>query len=334
MRWLNELFRSERGATSVFVGLLMVPLIGFVAISLDVGALYAERAQLQNGADAAALSIAQDCAAGGTCTVASSAVLAKSYAQANANDGSANVLTPVFGTTPLGARTVEVTSSTLDAGGAVAMEHPFAALLGATATTVHAKATAEWGPPREGPIVLPLAISLCEFRPALDGTLQLIRYDIHLVTCPGRDGHPIPGGFGWLERAAGCSAYIDADLMVPSDPGNDYPNSPACDLVMASLAGKTILIPIFDDADTNAGGAVASYHVYGFAAFTVVDWKFAGGNNMPRVSAGAGSGGPRLKCTGSCRGIKGYFTHWVPPEDVFTELGGPNLGAVIARLIK
>ena len=47
--------RDERGAVAVMVALLMVPLIGFAAIAIDVAAMWSERQQLQNGADAGAL---------------------------------------------------------------------------------------------------------------------------------------------------------------------------------------------------------------------------------------------------------------------------------------
>ena len=64
MRWITALRDDERGASAVLVAILLVPLLGFAAIALDVGALYVERGQLQNGADAAALAIAQDCSDG------------------------------------------------------------------------------------------------------------------------------------------------------------------------------------------------------------------------------------------------------------------------------
>ena len=67
MRRIAERLRSERGATAVLVGILLVPLVGCLAIALDVGALYVERGQLQNGADAAALAVAQECAEDGKC---------------------------------------------------------------------------------------------------------------------------------------------------------------------------------------------------------------------------------------------------------------------------
>ena len=48
MRRLIRRARGERGASAVLFGLLLIPLIGFGGIAVDVGALYAEKAQLQN----------------------------------------------------------------------------------------------------------------------------------------------------------------------------------------------------------------------------------------------------------------------------------------------
>ena len=68
MQRLTDLFRGrlsdERGATAVVFALLLVPVLGFAAIAVDVGSLYAERARLQVAADAAAIAVAQDCSRG------------------------------------------------------------------------------------------------------------------------------------------------------------------------------------------------------------------------------------------------------------------------------
>jgi Flp pilus assembly protein TadG len=322
MRRLAMDVHDERGASAVMVAVLMIPILGFMAIALDVGALYAERAQLQNGADSAALAIAQDCANGACGT---SAARAAELANDNANDAAANVLTPVF---PTG-HSVKVTSSTREAGsGAGAISHPFARFIGTDSTTVSATATAEWGSPGAGATTLPIAISYCEFRPSLDGTLQLIRYDQQLQ-CAGRDGHPIPGGFGWLERIPGeCGSYIDLDdATMPSEPGNSYPGT--CDATMSTIKGDTILVPIFDGASVKSGPAT-SYHIYAFAAFTITGWKLSGGTKKPEVDLDPAA----PACTGNCRGIQGYFDHWVSIEAAGAELGGPDLGASIVRLIK
>lgn len=323
MRRLTELLRDERGGTAVLVGILMVPLIGCLAIALDVGALYAERAQLQNGADAAALAIAEDCASDGSCD--SAGALAQSFADANANDLAAAVASVTYPTST----SVRVVTSTREAGtNATAIRHPFASFIGTESTTVGAEATAEWGSPRASAVTLPLAISYCEFRPALDGTLQLIRYDQNR-TCTGPDGQPIPGGFGWIDRIEDeCAGYVDLeDESMPSEPGNSYPG--VCDDIMSTMQGRTILVPIFDGA-TVTNGNNAAYHIHGFAAFTITGWKFSGGHTFPQVNIDPAA----PSCNGNCRGIQGFFSHWVSPDAAGAELGGPDLGASIVRLSK
>ena len=58
--------RAERGVTAVIVAIVLVMLVGFAAIAVDVGALWWDRKQLQNGADAGALALAQSYAQGAT----------------------------------------------------------------------------------------------------------------------------------------------------------------------------------------------------------------------------------------------------------------------------
>ena len=51
---LRLLGRDDRGAFGVLVGMLFSTgvLLGMAALTIDVGTLYQERAELQNGADA------------------------------------------------------------------------------------------------------------------------------------------------------------------------------------------------------------------------------------------------------------------------------------------
>ena len=60
MRWLDD----ERGVSLIFVAILLPVLFGFAVFAVDAAALYEERRELQNGADAAVLAIAEDCAFG------------------------------------------------------------------------------------------------------------------------------------------------------------------------------------------------------------------------------------------------------------------------------
>jgi Flp pilus assembly protein TadG len=56
--------RAERGAVSALVGILFGGgvIMGMAALSIDVGSLWLERRQVQNGADASALALAKVCA--------------------------------------------------------------------------------------------------------------------------------------------------------------------------------------------------------------------------------------------------------------------------------
>ena len=75
---------AERGAVAVIVAIMMVVILGCAAIAIDVSAMWAEKRQLQNGADAGALAIAQNCARGACGTPSTTA---QTYAVANRNDG-------------------------------------------------------------------------------------------------------------------------------------------------------------------------------------------------------------------------------------------------------
>jgi Flp pilus assembly protein TadG len=50
---------DDRGAIGVLVGMLLATgvLLGMAALTVDVGMLYQERAELQNGADAASIAV-------------------------------------------------------------------------------------------------------------------------------------------------------------------------------------------------------------------------------------------------------------------------------------
>jgi len=66
---LARLRHDERGVVAAIVAILLGTgvLLGMGALVIDVGQIYQERAELQNGADAAALAVAESCALG-ACT--------------------------------------------------------------------------------------------------------------------------------------------------------------------------------------------------------------------------------------------------------------------------
>ncbi|MCZ2814848.1 Tad domain-containing protein [Modestobacter sp. VKM Ac-2984] len=307
---------DEHGAAAVVLALLMVPMLGFAAIAVDVGALYAERARLQTAADAAAFAVAQDCARGacGDMVATASAVVA-------ANDGDASTAPPVLSSAPL---SVQVTGTT-------PVEHWFAPVIGHDATAVEATATVGWGSPDAGTAVLPLTFSWCEFERQTHGglpsattvhTINLTKSTPDGMSCTGPSGNFVPGGFGYLDSDPGtCRASSAIGNRSYSSTGNTPPSScSAADVT--SWIGRTILLPIFDDHDGT--GDNAWYHVYGYAAFRLTGFHFGGQfSTSPKP------------CSGNDRCVSGYFTRFVDLSEAFSySSDAPALGTNILRLIR
>ncbi|MBM7503277.1 TadE/TadG family type IV pilus assembly protein [Agromyces aurantiacus] len=323
MRRLIRRLRSDRGATAVTFGLLLIPLLGFGGIAVDVGALYAEKAELQNGADAAALKVAIACAKDEAATSCLSANPTDIAGANDSSDGTEDVESVAVDTA---ANTVTVTTNTEDIG----VRHPLASMIPGIgdSTVVKAVGAAEWGQPVRG-TTLALAIGYCEFadHPPQEGvanpTKILVQYNTGTRrNCPGAFA---PGGFGWLP-SIDCSIEIDVtNPWVMSKPGNSTSGTGCSDAYLAELRahGDTVFIPIYDDF--RGSGSNVEFHIQQFAAFKITGFKLSGGNAY--TDPGAPS------CTGSCRGIQGYFMKFVSIDDAF-ELGdGVVNGAAIVRQI-
>jgi Flp pilus assembly protein TadG len=306
---------GERGGSAVLISLLIVPLLGFAAIAVDIGSLYAEKARLQIAADAAALAVAQDCARG-----ACGDMLATARALVVANDGEASAAQPVLNTAPL---SVTVTGST-------PKKHWFAPVIGFNSTSVSATATVGWGGPTRGTAVLPLTFSWCEFSQQTGGglpsgtTVRTIYFTKTSGTtgCTGPSNNIVPGGFAYLETDPGkCDASSARNGRSYSSTGNSVPS--ACSTGdFSEWIGHTVLLPLFDDSGDT--GSNAWYRVYGFAAFKLTGYSLGGQyNTSPKP------------CTGNARCVSGFFTRFVDLSDAFDySPDAPQLGASILRLIR
>ncbi|MHA7269861.1 pilus assembly protein TadG-related protein [Arthrobacter sp. HLT1-20] len=326
--------QNERGATAVVTAILMVVLLGFAAISIDVGLLYANRAQLQNGADAAALAIANNCAKG-SCVQAANEGIAADLAKVNSNDKLAKFKSV---TRPTSNSVTVVVSK--DAAGGNPVQLVFANIFGQSQSDVSAAATAAWGPPKSG-TTLPWTFGKCVFDQSLTaaqktelastGNFTGNPSDAHILLrsdtnanypgCTAALGYAT-GGFGWLDLEGGkCEATIDVGTgEAGSKPGNSIDN--LCKPLLDGMLDEPVLIPIFS-ASSDQGGQHAKYTIYGFAAFQVTGWKF---NPMTHADPAAPA------CSGNCRGFMGYFTRFVSLEEGLTVGTGPNLGGSIYRL--
>ncbi|MET1153773.1 pilus assembly protein TadG-related protein [Arthrobacter sp.] len=339
MRRLRHVTDKERGATGVLVAVMTLVLIGAGAMAVDVGQIYAERAQLQNAADAGAMAAAQQCHRTPVECSAKALLWAQDMTAGNSNDG-ATTVDSVDLSVP---NQVTVVTSTLSGtSGEGFLTKMFASALNAPPVTVGARATAVIEP-IGGATAFPLSISDCQYDLSgaeVTGDIQLIKYKPGSGTCTSTSGHVIPGGFGWLDHTGGpCLAKTDADDTVPTDTGANFPA--ACDATVTAWkntieAGGTVegTFPVYDDA--GGTGARGWFHIRGYATFRLIGWAFSGGGS-PKVfrEAMPWVGDPANNCTGSCRGIIGQFVKFESIDSAGGSGGAAaDLGSVDIRLIK
>jgi len=354
--------RDDRGAVGVLVAVLVAcgVLLGIGALAVDVGQLYSQRAQLQNGADAGALAVAKTCAEG-----ACSPGTATSYANANSatntaavdlvcGSGSLGACPAPTGTMydcpaapPAGTNFVDVHTSTLTPGGSTLLPPSFArTLLGMSnyqGSTVRACAQAEWGPPLAGG-GLAVTISACEWdhatqngavfappppyppnplpSPSLDQVLHLHTAQTGGLSCPTEPaGADGPGLFGWTnDPMNNCTSPI-INGQYGGSTGASI--SQACKTaISADQQNKTLLfMPIYVSVSGTGNNGV--YTLKGFAAFVVTGYHLPGFNASDWLN-------PANDCKGSSFCINGYFTQGLIPTP--GTVGGPNLGADIIVL--
>lgn len=181
MRWLTTRLRREqrtddRGAVALIAAVLITfVLLGIGAFVTDTGSWWAEKGQLQNGSDSAALAVAQTCATQSACDPTA----AGAYADANANDG-ASTVDAVCGNggglgacaanlCPAGTGTyVDVATETLTSSGSHLMPPIMANFLPGQAfagKNITACAQASWSPAGSGG-ALAVTFSLCTWSAA------------------------------------------------------------------------------------------------------------------------------------------------------------------------
>jgi hypothetical protein len=358
---LQRLRRDERGAVAAVVAILIGGgvLTGICALVFDVGQIYQERAELQNGADAAALAVAKSCALG-ACTPGVASQLADSNASSLTGgtegvelvcgSGILGGCPPSTGSLtdcpppPAGTNFVDVYTETQTASGSTLLPPVFATtLLGNSSyqgTTIHACAQAEWGAPTAATVDA-LTISACEWDQATQqGALYApappysqngapaASFDQVLTPNAGNGsgcatesaGADGPGTFGFAEDATGQCTLAVSGATFPAAKGS--PVSAACQqaLQSAQLNEIPILVPVYVSFDSASG----TYVLQGFADFVVT------GYNLPADLYAADWLNPANSCQGTDYCLTGYFVRGVTPAT--GNLTGTYLGASIIDL--
>lgn len=285
----------DRGTILVWFSAFALVILGSGALVVDMGALWSERRQLQNGADAAALAVAIDCAKT-ACTQSQTTAL--NYARLNAADGEASVtlcgrgadLTPCVQVPPgisAAVGYVQALTSTWNPGSSGSSDQVrfvLAPLLDAlqVGQTVRANATVIWGT-LSAATVLPLVISKCSFDPswiAVDGSISIpntqieIRANSNQLCSAGWTS-----GFDFLEDSTGTCATITVQIILGGTilAAGSEGMLPQCRPVIQALynSGQTFVVPIVN-ARTPPGSS-STYVADGFASFKLCGYALGGG---------------------------------------------------------
>ncbi|HZM75926.1 MAG TPA: Tad domain-containing protein [Candidatus Limnocylindrales bacterium] len=356
---MPQLGNRDRGGATTIVAVLVAGgvLLGMAALTVDIGQLYAEREQLQSGADAAATRVATECAKHRIGCTAGTLTIAESVTDRNAADGRSNVnqlcgrdahgrlspcvgpdngnLTDCIGTIPPGVNYVQVRTRTEVAENKYVLPFAFAQTLvgNSTGTTVAACSRVAYGPPKSG---LALTISACEYERVRTDTVnpppwppnppaaREVAVGVHggmARTCSvgPPSGWDQPGGFGWLDESGGpCRFLVDPALDYGGDTGASP--SPDCRSALTGLrdSHQPVAMPIYDGQ--RGSGSNAEYHLHKLGAFVVT------GYHLPGLSANSNVHPSFDPCRGSDTCIYGYFVdiEFLPGDvgpDPGTDLG-------------
>ncbi|MET4144917.1 pilus assembly protein TadG-related protein [Arthrobacter sp. UYCo732] len=315
----------ERGVVAPVAALLMVALLGFGALAVDVGAMYSEKAQLQNGADSAALAVADICAKApmsARCP-ADQKTQATPYANGNALDGHSNVVSAVVDNA---AGTADVKTETPASAGGEHFSLYLARALGINSVEIQATAQARWKYPTTGRAVLPLVFATCEFKDDHSPHKILTHGGGHgAPDCNSSNpsGQIIPGGFAWLkpDGSTGCNVTATIGQWSATSAGGSIPTG--CDaLFNASLLGKTVALPVYGYTCTGilspCTGSNVKYMIQKWAGFKVLGWSFPSNNAGPTGVFGPGESG-----------LYGTFVGYSADPSLFTGDSSTSTGNVV-----
>lgn len=360
--------RDERGGVMALVALFFgfAVILGAASLAIDTGKLMWERRELQNGADAAALSLAQNCAKGVGCMENNAGV--QELADGNAKDGLHTIerecrSQAVVGALPectvpgdmsdleqcpplppdyasaAGLKYVEVRTESLSTAGGFVTNLLARAAGGDDRSTLIACARAAWGPAKSAS-TLPLTIATCEYQEAFAlgsgvETAIPLKYAKDANAC---DPHTAPsggdfsGGFGFLTHS-GCVVKVDSKSWVDASTGIGKAN----ECMPTIKVGEVIYIPVFDCISASKtfcvtgkpSGTQTNYHIDGYAAFKVTAFDVAS------VKIGTPGTAAKKECKDESKDNKCIFgiflDDYVDGTGVIDPGGGTDYGAVTVQ---
>lgn len=352
----------DSGATLVFTAIVIALMFAFAAFAVDIASLYQERRQLQNGADAAVLAIAEDCAWGLPCDQATAEATAQIYADANAADLSTTVEAVEL---DLIEQTVTVHTLSHDPNtGLNAVSHFFAVVMGIDSSPVRAQATAQWGVLGAWASV-PLVMSMCDVdeSSATEAPGEIITFHNASDETKGCDPAPgfssltdddgtewLPAGFGTLKAEPDdhCKTLTVATDEPSDDPAHwafGQPQDPNASSLKDCLwkvreEGQALYhVPIFvgflqntdpycKDINPLNSSESPCYQIGGYAPFMMTGYWFPGYKHDLEKNDCKSDDDTELSA--AC--VRGWFTGNVIPVG---EIGPAfDFGTIVVQLIK
>jgi Flp pilus assembly protein TadG len=347
----SRLRSDERGAIAIIVAVLVGAgvLTGMGAMVVDVGQLYQERAELQDGADAAALGVAKTCALGDC-----DPDLATQFADDNASalTGNTEGVSLVCGSAlglnacpqgggalttcppPTTPNYVDVFTVTQTSGGGHLLPPVFAqTLLGNSSyngTQVQACSQATWGAATTG-TTAGFTISACEWDQATQLGTDFGPVDQVIKPTAGNGngcgsepaGADGPGTFGWLNHTRGnCTVPVSPPTMAGrTRPGVSY----SCELLLqnAYQTQTALLVPTY----VSVSGS--TFSLKGLAYFVVTGYNLPATFGGPNFQANDDLD-PANTCQGNNYCINGYFIRGLVGSSA--GLNGIDQGADVLQL--
>jgi Flp pilus assembly protein TadG len=316
--------KREEGVVAIIVAICLVVLMGAVALTVDVGGLLYRHREMVNGADAAALAAAIECAEGNGLGAATAAANHQFEGNSPGSKTTGYALTTIVASPACGGTAGHITVN-------YTSQQPFyfAPVLGLPDhKAVTSEATASWGPAGPFPIAVnlgpPDAFKTCSIN-ALPGT------DCYYLFDNNQNGN---GDFGFLNLAQwgwpsdqGCNGAGGANLLSGEITGTvgysqyvfNIPDH-VCQIsglkgrdwnqALASIIGQTRSFPINDPTRTTT----KRWYIVGFAQMTIVgvdqNAKSCGGLpigaksqtcvRLTWVGGGVGVGPSRLETVDLC----------------------------------
>jgi hypothetical protein len=285
---------EERGVAAILTAIIVTVLIGFLAFVTDFGMAYANKRGLQNGADSAALAVAQKIALEGSPTAsctqlatlwdnASTRAVAEDYFDKNSPGGDAAINHFDLVCTAGGKQLV------VEVGSAQNSPSFFGTLFGQDDVDIEQEAKALVAPAKSVIGLRPFGVckGVAETiiaAPLINHTIGLNNVDFGCGGASGNwgvidfNGESNPTGeiIEWILNGYNGPVPISPPVTFFGQPGAPSPG--ALEAAMNSLLDDEIAIPVYDLL--SGSGSNAQFRVMGFLSTKVCAWKFNNKNGQ------------------------------------------------------